>query len=308
MVSAAQPALPWLDRPVTASGPTQALDQTEPETGGFHPFGEDGFSFLDLIDVVNPLQHIPVIGPMYRDLTGDTIDPLPRITGSTLFFGPIGAGLAAADVVLKETTGKDTGAHVLAMLRDNSTTQTAEAGPVAAAGTDGDDPVTAWLQAETAYRTKQLAARDSSDTGVGRTPPNPTATSANRTPAPPVPAAGPADAAIGGIPGDDPVLAWARAEAAYRSAIATRSTPVNAVTGLAVKAPTDALTETATAPLTTETMKSASPDAALTASGATAPTGGWFSEVMLGALARYESSRNGDGERSESQTRRHALN
>ena len=101
-----------------SGSPAQAIKSTETKDKGFHPFGQDGISFLDLIDVVNPLHHIPVIGPIYRNITGDVIDVLPRITGSTLFFGPIGAGLAAADVVLEESTGRDTGEHILAMLRD----------------------------------------------------------------------------------------------------------------------------------------------------------------------------------------------
>ena len=92
MVSTSQTVLPWLDRSVTAASPAQAVKSTETEGAGFHPFGKDGFSFLDLIDVVNPLHHIPMVGPLYRDITGDVIDLLPRITGSTLFFGPIGAG------------------------------------------------------------------------------------------------------------------------------------------------------------------------------------------------------------------------
>ena len=31
-------------------------------------WGKDGFSFADLLDVVNPLQHIPVIGQIYRGI------------------------------------------------------------------------------------------------------------------------------------------------------------------------------------------------------------------------------------------------
>ena len=80
MVSSSQAALPWLDRSVTATGPAQTLKASSPEGPRFHPFGEDGLSFLDLIDVVNPLHHIPVVGPMYREITGDVINPLPRIT------------------------------------------------------------------------------------------------------------------------------------------------------------------------------------------------------------------------------------
>ncbi|MBT5013959.1 MAG: hypothetical protein HON02_05865, partial [Rhodospirillaceae bacterium] len=37
----------------------------------FHAFGADGFTFLDFLDIINPLQHIPVVGSLYRDMTGD---------------------------------------------------------------------------------------------------------------------------------------------------------------------------------------------------------------------------------------------
>ena len=76
---------------------------------GFQPFGEDGFTFLDFIDILNPLQHIPGIATLYRNWSGDTIDPASQIAGSTLYFGPIGAAVAAANVAVKASTGRDVG-------------------------------------------------------------------------------------------------------------------------------------------------------------------------------------------------------
>ncbi|MBL1141549.1 MAG: hypothetical protein HND53_05890 [Proteobacteria bacterium] len=54
-------------------------------------FGEDGFTFGDIIDIVNPLQHIPIVSHIYRKITGDTIAPAMEIAGGALFGGPIGA-------------------------------------------------------------------------------------------------------------------------------------------------------------------------------------------------------------------------
>lgn len=34
---------------------------------------ESPFDLTDLLDVVNPLQHIPGVNLLYRELTGDTI-------------------------------------------------------------------------------------------------------------------------------------------------------------------------------------------------------------------------------------------
>jgi len=68
----------------------------------FAAFGSDGLTFSDIIDVINPLQHIPVIGTLYRKLTGDVIDPATRIAGGALFGGPIGAAFSAVAVAIGE--------------------------------------------------------------------------------------------------------------------------------------------------------------------------------------------------------------
>ena len=57
-------------------------------------FGEDGFTFGDIIDIINPLQHIPIISSIYRKITGDTIAPAMRVAGGALFGGPIGAAVS----------------------------------------------------------------------------------------------------------------------------------------------------------------------------------------------------------------------
>ncbi|MEQ8229036.1 MAG: hypothetical protein RIA64_13200 [Rhodospirillales bacterium] len=136
--------------------PGESLTPSKEAAGGgkeFKAFGDDGMTFLDLVDVVNPLQHIPVVSTLYRDLTGDTLDPAPRIMGSTLFMGPIGLVASVANVMVEHNTGKDMGGHVLAYFRDDAeplTTKTAAATP-AAAGTDGTDPVTQWAAEQNAF-------------------------------------------------------------------------------------------------------------------------------------------------------------
>ena len=73
----------------------------------FKLFGADGFNFRDVLDLVNPLQHIPVVGNLYRHLTGDIAAPAIRIAGGALFGGPLGAAFAAATVLLKEIVAPD---------------------------------------------------------------------------------------------------------------------------------------------------------------------------------------------------------
>jgi hypothetical protein len=88
-------------------------------TGGQNSTESKQFGFLDfiktIIDVINPLQHIPVVSTLYRSLTGDEINPAARIIGDTLYGGPVGTAVALADVVVEETTGKDIGQTVMAL-------------------------------------------------------------------------------------------------------------------------------------------------------------------------------------------------
>lgn len=77
-------------------------------------FGKDGFTFFDFLDIINPLQHIPVISKIYRSITGDQIDPGSRIAGATLFGGPLGGALASMDVAIKHKTGLDIVEHSVA--------------------------------------------------------------------------------------------------------------------------------------------------------------------------------------------------
>ena len=125
-----------------------------PAEGTFQPFGGDGPTFLDLLDVINPLQHVPIVGPLYRQITGDEIDPAPRLAGGALFGGVFGAVGAFIDVIVEELTGNDIGDHALAFLGiidDDPAIAVAEA-PVAdvepAAVSDAFAEVTDWARAE----------------------------------------------------------------------------------------------------------------------------------------------------------------
>ncbi len=102
------PPLARLDPP--AASPLKAGAATPAAT-------KKGFSFWDFIDVINPLQHIPVVSTIYRAITGDTIRPEAKLAGGGLFGGPIGLALATADTVVQQETGKDAGGHVMALLK-----------------------------------------------------------------------------------------------------------------------------------------------------------------------------------------------
>jgi hypothetical protein len=141
----------------------------------------DDFSFRDVLDVLNPLQHLPVISTLYRWITGDTIGALPRIIGDGLYGGPIGlvAGLFNAQV--KEESGKDVGEQVIAMLGGDPSTPAFDATRVADQ-TQQDSGPPLPTDAVRSASAPPVAAADAVATNA----------------APAVPLAGPAAAPVGG--------------------------------------------------------------------------------------------------------------
>ena len=99
-------------------------------------WGDDGIGFGDLVDVVNPLHHLPVVGTAYREMTGDEIAPAAKIIGGMIFGGPIGLVMAIVNAIFEEATGKEFGTAVTEIFtgdEDETRSQLAEA------GTEGGD-------------------------------------------------------------------------------------------------------------------------------------------------------------------------
>ncbi|MDP6705435.1 MAG: hypothetical protein QF893_03740 [Alphaproteobacteria bacterium] len=105
-----------LNRPEFAAtaAETDSPDTIAAESDGKNFWGADGFTFADLIDLVNPLHHIPVVGTLYRSMTGDEIAPAARLAGGALFGGPMGFASAVMAQAVEDATGKDPGAHAVA--------------------------------------------------------------------------------------------------------------------------------------------------------------------------------------------------
>jgi hypothetical protein len=83
-------------------------------------FGKDGIGFKDLLDIVNPLQHLPVVGTIYRALTGDALAPGSRILGGTLFGGIGGFVTSLVNAVVENETGSDFGDKALALFQGDA--------------------------------------------------------------------------------------------------------------------------------------------------------------------------------------------
>jgi len=85
----------------------------------------EGYSFWDLLDVVNPLQHIPVVSTIYRHLSGDEIKAPAQLAGGFLFGGVVGLASSAVNIVIEAATGDDVGGHVMSLI---DTEETADPG------------------------------------------------------------------------------------------------------------------------------------------------------------------------------------
>lgn len=92
-----------LNGPVTPPAMAQMGDPHDTSEGDTE---NHDFSFGDLVDIVNPLQHIPGVANVYRAITGDTISAPARFMGSMLFMGPVGLAMTAADTLAMNADGE----------------------------------------------------------------------------------------------------------------------------------------------------------------------------------------------------------
>ncbi len=83
------------------------------------PFwGNDGFNFADILDIINPLQHLPIISKFYRQQTDDEASEGSRLLGGVVFGGLIGGigGVLSAltNSVIRHETQRDLGDYLIA--------------------------------------------------------------------------------------------------------------------------------------------------------------------------------------------------
>ncbi len=185
MVAAAEnqswPSAAWPSR----IGSGTELAYAEPKAAPVHEmsiFGADGFTFGDLIDIVNPLQHLPIAGSIYRDMTGDEIAAGPKVLGATLFFGPIGLVGSLASLAIEDATGKDIGDHVVAFFRGDQQTDQPGGQPQTVAAladfqpaagtvaTIAEDTVSAWARREADWTARQNTAAPDKTAAVETSP------------------------------------------------------------------------------------------------------------------------------------------
>lgn len=79
---------------------------------------DDKFSFFDFLDMINPLQHIPLVNIAYRAITKDSIKPISEIIGGAVFGGAAGAVGGLINTVVREETGKDIAGNILSLAKN----------------------------------------------------------------------------------------------------------------------------------------------------------------------------------------------
>lgn len=264
-------------------------------------------SFWDFLDIINPLQHIPIVSTVYREITGDTIQPSMRIMGDMLYGGVIGGMASIANAVIEQATGQDVGETVMASLGfgggDHPAASTAVAdasGGPAASGSPAEPQ-----QAPAAGLAAALAAAKPADLASAPSP-APTATGqpirlAAASPAAARPAAASAEAsptltaqlAAGAAP--HPSKMPMRDTPLASSALAKHSAPRYAAPAPgAVTASARAIGTTAAnggQPQAGAGQPGDAAPAASPAAGQAPVTPDMLSETMMRNLAKYEQSR-----------------
>lgn len=123
----------------TRALPEQPTD-TRASAQGAHPDGPGTaeLRFEDLLDVINPLQHLPVVSTIYRALSGDEISTGARFAGGLLYGGPIGVLATGLTALVEEATGGRLESHLTGSPARHDTTSAAssegaleDAGPAA---------------------------------------------------------------------------------------------------------------------------------------------------------------------------------
>ncbi len=77
--------------------------------------GPDGeFGWDDFVDLINPLQHIPLVNLAYRAITGDEIHGAARLVDFA--FGPLAGASTVADLAVRSLTGRSMAENGIAMV------------------------------------------------------------------------------------------------------------------------------------------------------------------------------------------------
>jgi hypothetical protein len=89
---------------------------TARDKGKTHIDSPQDFTLDDFIDIINPLQHLPLVSILYREITGDEIKPAMRILGDIGYGGPMGFMSSCAQVLFEAIFGDDIAGTAISMI------------------------------------------------------------------------------------------------------------------------------------------------------------------------------------------------
>ncbi|RAU23746.1 hypothetical protein CU669_01205 [Paramagnetospirillum kuznetsovii] len=291
--------------------PSELATPSTPGSKHLHMFGadDDSPSFEDFLDVINPLQHIPIVNDIYRELTGDKIGVGARLAGGALFGGPIGLIGAALNATLEEATGKDAGGHLIALFKDDEAPSSGTAlasaqapNPGAEAIDSSKTPLSDQLSAAKPLMLPDMAGDDASLAAAAPplplaaplapvTPAAPVAQSVQATAKPEQVAALPVEAAEGKA-----MPLWGNRQPRLMP-VPSRNTPVATQSPPAVGTAISQGGMRSNTPITgarpnrapvTPAMVQEMAQAQSSANAANAASGDWFSGAMMQGLSKYE--------------------
>ncbi|MDX1401518.1 MAG: hypothetical protein R3245_06325, partial [Kiloniellales bacterium] len=102
---------------------------------------ERELTFGEFLDVINPLQHIPVVSTFYREATGDEISASSRSLGGFIYGGPVGLLAGTVNGIVADTTGQDVGQHLAAALIGEEGPEDPSLVATVSSGTRGSSPL-----------------------------------------------------------------------------------------------------------------------------------------------------------------------
>jgi hypothetical protein len=230
--------------PPTASDGTTFYSYA-PDPGGAGPAAADShawkngsFSFHDVLDTLNPLQHLPVISTLYRWVTGDEPGNVASIVGDTLYGGPIGLAAGLFTAAFKAETGKEPGEMVASAItgEDDGQLLSGTATPQAGAAPAPAATTPAPAATATAAATSPAATANATSTTAAATAAQVPVISAAQAGAAPAPAATtPAPAATATAAATSPV-ATANATSTTAAATAAQVPVISAAQPIVVSA------------------------------------------------------------------------
>lgn len=130
-------------------------------------------TWKDAVDAINPLQQLPVVGEIYRGVTGSTISGVARVAGGFLFGGIAGGLVAALTAAFAEAhDGQGPGEQLVAALAGTGQQNEAAAAAAPAVPTvtltaqEDQQQVAGDAKATTPTTGDAIARNTAADTGV----------------------------------------------------------------------------------------------------------------------------------------------